>query len=156
VVRRRPIRTIVVLLCRIGAQPCALPLTHVVETMRPLPIRPVPGMPPFLAGLALVRGAPLPVVDAGALIGPGGTPAARFVTLQVGSRQVVLAVQEVIGIRAVPADPFHALPPLLGGAQSEIVAAIGALDAEFLWLLDAARLVPAELWQAAELHEATA
>jgi purine-binding chemotaxis protein CheW len=154
--RRPPIRTIVVLLCRIGDQPCALPLTHVVETMRPLPVRPVPGMSPFIAGLALVRGVPLPVVDAGALIGQLGTPASRFVTLQVGSRQVVLAVQEVTGIRAMAADPFHGLPPLLGGAQSEIVAAVRALDAEFLWLLDAARLVPAEARQATEPQEATA
>jgi purine-binding chemotaxis protein CheW len=113
-------------------------------------------MPAFLAGLALVRGIPLPVVDAATLIGQAGAPATRFVTLQVGARQVVLAVQEAIGIRAMPADPFHALPPLLGGAQSDIVAAVGALDTEFLWLLDAARLVPAELWRATELHEATA
>jgi purine-binding chemotaxis protein CheW len=146
----------VVLLCRIGNQACALPLSHVVETMRPLPVRSLPGMPAFIAGLSMVRGAPLPVVDAAALLGQRGMPPSRFVTLQVGSRQVVLAVPEVIGIRALAADPFHGLPPLLGGAQADIVAAIGALDTEFLWLLDAARLVPAAIWQAAELHEATA
>jgi len=145
------------MLCRIGDQLCALPLSHVVETMRPLPVRPLPGMPPFIAGLSLVRGAPLPVVDGAMLIGQRGAAAAsRFVTLQVGSRQVVLAVQEVIDIRALAADPFQAMPPLLGGAQTDIVARIGALDAEFLWLLDAARMVPAELGAVSEMHEATA
>jgi purine-binding chemotaxis protein CheW len=113
-------------------------------------------MPTFISGLSLVRGAPLPVVNAAALTGQAAGPPTRFVTLQVGSRQVVLAVQEVVGIRAMPADPLHSMPPLLGGAQNEVVAAIGALDAEFLWLLDAARMVPAESWQAGERHEATA
>ncbi|HEY7991202.1 MAG TPA: chemotaxis protein CheW [Stellaceae bacterium] len=145
------------MLCRVGNQLCALPLIHVVETMRPLPVRPMPGMPPFIAGLSLIRGNPLPVVDGAALIGqPGVAPAARFITLQVGARQVVLAVQDVVDIRALAADPFQAMPPLLGGAQTDVVSAIGALDAEFLWLLDAARMVPAELGAAGELHEATA
>src|SRR5579862_8381061 len=100
------------MLCRIGNQLCALPLSHVVETMRPMPVRPVPGMPSFISGLSLVRGTPLPVVNAAALIGQGGEPATRFITLQVGARQVVLAVQEVIGIRAMEADPLHGMPPL--------------------------------------------
>lgn len=113
-------------------------------------------MPPFIAGLALVRGQPLPVVDAAALIGEAAAPPARFVTLQIGTRQVVLAVQEVIDIRALPAGPLHAMPPLLTGAASEVVSAIGALDSEFLWLLDAARLVPPELRHAGTLEEATA
>jgi purine-binding chemotaxis protein CheW len=144
------------MLCRIGDQLCALPLTNVVETMRPLPVRRLPGMPAFISGLSLVRGMPLPVVNAAALIGQGGTPPSRFVTLQVGARQVVLAVQEVVGIRAMAADPLQAMPPLLGGTLSDIVSAIGALDTEFLWLLDAARLVPADIWQAAEPQQATA
>lgn len=143
------------MLCRIGNQLCALPLSNVVETMRPLPVRPLPGMPAFISGLSLVRGLPLPVVNAAALIGQGGEAAARFVTLQVGARQVVLAVQEVVGIRAMAADPLHDMPPLLGGAPTDIVSAIGSLDTEFLWLLDAARMVPADLG-ASELYEATA
>jgi purine-binding chemotaxis protein CheW len=144
------------MLCRIGDQLCAVPLTHVVETMRPMPVRPMPGMPGFISGLSLVRGVPLPVVNAAALVGQDGTPASRFVTLQVGARQVVLAVQDVIEIRAMPADPLHAMPPLLSGANADIVSSIGALDSEFLWLLDAAKMVPADSWQATELHEATA
>lgn len=146
----------VVLLCRIGTRLCALPLRHVVETMRPLPVRPLPGMPDFIAGLALVRGRPLPVVDAAALIGETAAAPARFVTLQVEARQVVLAVQDVIDIRALPAAPLHAMPPLLSGAAAGTVSAIGANDSEFLWLLDAARLVPPELRHADTREEAPA
>lgn len=133
-----------------------MPLSHVVETMRPLPVRPMPGMPSFIAGLSLVRGRPLPVVDAAALIGEPATPPARFITLQVETRQVVLAVQEVIDIRSLPAGPLHAMPPLLSGAAGDIVSAIGARDSEFLWLLDSARLVPPELRHAVAREEAPA
>jgi purine-binding chemotaxis protein CheW len=143
-------RTIVVLLCRVDKHHCALPLTHVVETMEPLPVRSLPGMPGFISGLSLVRGKPLPVVDAATLMGEANhLPPGRFVTLQVADREVVLAVEEVIGIRAMPADPFDAMPPLLGAAQNDVVVAIGALDSAFLWLLDAARIVPEAVWQAA-------
>lgn len=144
------------MLCRIGKQLCAVPLTHVVETMRPLPVRPMPGRPAFMAGLSLVRGAPLPVVNGATLIGESAGTPSRFVTLQVGSRQVVLAVQDVVGIRAMDADLLHGLPPLLAGAQDDTVTTIGALDSEFLWLLDASKLVPANLSMASELYEATA
>lgn len=144
------------MLSRIGNQLCALPLSHVVETMRPLPVRPMPGMPDFIAGLSLVRGTPLPVVDAAVLTGQTAGPASRFITLQVGARQVVMAVQEVVGIRAMGAEPLHDMPPLLGRAHRDVVAAIGTLDSEFLWLLDAARIVPADVWRASELQEATA
>jgi purine-binding chemotaxis protein CheW len=149
-------RSIVVLLCRIGQQLCALPLSHVVETMRPRPVQPVPGLSRFVLGLAPVRGRPLPVVDCAALLGRAGGAAGRFVTVQVEARHIVLAVQEVVDIRAMPADFLEDLPPLAKGAGSEVIAAIGALDREFLWLLDAARLVPAELRQAGALAEATA
>ena len=150
------IRTIVVMLCRLGRQLCALPLTHVVETMRPLPIRVMPGRPVFMSGLSLVRGAPLPIVNGAVLIGEPATPPGRFVTLQVGARQIVLAVQEVVGIAALAADLLEHSPPILARIQVETVATITALDSEFLWLFDAARIVPAEVAQADELARATA
>ncbi len=116
----------------------------------------MPGRPAFMAGLSLVRGAPLPVVNGASLIGEPAGPPSRFITLQVRSRQVVLAVQAVIGIRAMDADLLHGLPPLLAGAQDDTVTTIGALDSEFLWLLDAAKIVPADLATVDALDEATA
>ena len=44
----------------------ALPLEHVVETMRPLPVEPLGDAPRFILGLSIVRGEPIPVVDVGA------------------------------------------------------------------------------------------
>ena len=109
-----------------------------------------------MAGLSLVRGAPLPVVNGATLIGETAGPPSRFITLQVGSRLVVLATQDMVGIRAMDADLLHGLPPLLAGAQDDAVTTVGALDSELLWLLDAAKIVPSDLTTVGALDEVTA
>jgi purine-binding chemotaxis protein CheW len=149
------------LICRVEARLCALPLSHVKETLRPLPVQPVAGAPPFVQGLAVIRGAPVPVVDAARLLGPALTGAgpgqdaaaapdakaapgsARFVTVAAGDRDVALAVSGVLGVRTVPAASLQALPPLLHeAAAAEAVAAIGRLDEQLLLVLRAGRLLP--------------
>jgi purine-binding chemotaxis protein CheW len=62
------------LLCRIGSSIGALALKDVRETMRPLPIEPLAGTPPFVLGLAIVRGFPTPVIDAARLLSPSALP----------------------------------------------------------------------------------
>ena len=51
-----------------GALDCGIPLSHVAEIMRPLPIEPIAGMPHFVRGIALIRGAPTPVVNLMAIL----------------------------------------------------------------------------------------
>src|ERR1700733_14675484 len=96
------------LLFRVRARLCALPLAHVVETMRPLPVEAMAGAPRCVRGLAIIRGAPIPVVDVAELLGEGsvqtdtGTrsqPAARFVAVKVADRGIALAVDGVLGVR---------------------------------------------------------
>jgi purine-binding chemotaxis protein CheW len=132
------------LICRVRKRLCALPLEHVIETLRPLPIEPVAGAPSIVLGLAVIRGIPLPVVDAGRLFGEEESQPERFVTLVVGARRIALAVDSVLGVRAVMQDSLHALPPLLREADDGVVTAIGLLDAELLLVLRTARLLPEE------------
>jgi purine-binding chemotaxis protein CheW len=136
-----------VLVCRVGGRFCALPLAHVVETMRPLLIEPLSAMPRFVSGLSIIRGLPVPVVDAGVLLGTTDCPApTRFVTLAIEGRHVALAVEAVIGIRQLPAASLGELPPLLREASAEAIAAVGALDASLLVVLRAAHIVPDAVW----------
>jgi purine-binding chemotaxis protein CheW len=133
------------LVCRARARRCALPLEHVVEVMRPLPVQPVASSPDFVLGLAVIRGAPLPVVDLGSLWGGGrAAPAGRFVTMRAGHGRVALAVESVEGVIDLP-EGLRGLPRLLGDAAGELVRALGVRDAELLLVLEAARLVPTEL-----------
>jgi purine-binding chemotaxis protein CheW len=133
------------LLCRAGTHLCAIPLEHVIEVMRVLPIAAVAGTPPYVRGLCIIRGAPVPVIDTGLLVGDQATPPERLVTIKTGNRAIALAAQTVLGIWAVDAGMFNALPPLLRDAASETIAAIGTRDAELLFFLRTTLVVPPEL-----------
>jgi purine-binding chemotaxis protein CheW len=132
-----------VLLVRAAARTCALALGSVVETMRPLPIEALAGAPPAVLGLALIRGAPLPVVALGALLGGAGGAVGRFVVIRAGERRVALAVEAVLATTILDGGLLAALPPLLREAQGELVGALGRLDRELLLVLEAARIVEA-------------
>jgi len=150
------------LLCRVGSRIAALDIRDVLETMRPLPIEPLTGAPPFVLGLAVVRGFPIPVVNADRLLGPSGSsslisvPYARFVLLKLGVRSAALAVDAVLEIRALPAEMLANIPPLLQEAGTGLVALIGTLDAQLLLVLQAARLVPDSAWNAIESSKKSA
>jgi purine-binding chemotaxis protein CheW len=152
------------LLCRVGSRIAALDVRDVWETMRPLPIEPLTGAPAFILGLAIVRGFPIPVVDADRLLGSSASSStssispspARFVSLKLGVRGAALAVDAVLEIRALPAGMLANIPPLLGEAGADLVSVIGALDATLLLVLEAARLVPDSVWNAIEFSKGSA
>ncbi|HEX4339663.1 MAG TPA: chemotaxis protein CheW [Polyangiaceae bacterium] len=132
-----------VLICRAGARTCALPLTHVVETMRPLAIEPFAGAPTFVAGLSRIRGEHVPVIDLGRLLGAKDeTEPTRFVLLRVGSRTIAIRVDAVIGVGSLPESTSREVPRLLAGADETAVATLAARDAELMLVLDSARLLP--------------
>jgi purine-binding chemotaxis protein CheW len=136
-------------LCRVGSRFCALPIEHVAETMRPLPLEPLAEMPAFVLGLSIIRGNATPVVHAGRLLGAGeAEPPTRFLTLRVGERPVALAVDAVVGVRDLSTRFLEGLPPLLHEAGAEVVSAIGTLDSELLLLLRSARVIPESVWTA--------
>jgi purine-binding chemotaxis protein CheW len=138
------------LVCQVATRLCALPLDAVVETMRPLPVEPIAGAPDFVIGLAIIRGAPVPVVDAARLLGAASVRPRRFVVLRMAARSIALAVDGVIGLRRLAADQLSELAPLAGAMAGEVVAAIGELDGRLLMLLEASRLVPDSVFELAE------
>jgi purine-binding chemotaxis protein CheW len=134
------------LLCRVRDVFCAIPLEHVEETMRPLPVEPIAGVPAFVRGLAVVRGVPTPVVDAASLLSGVASHPTRFVTVKTGTRRVVLAVDAVVGIIEIPPDAVDVLPPLFQSNGLDAISAIGVLDADLLLVLRSTRLVPDDVW----------
>jgi purine-binding chemotaxis protein CheW len=139
--------SVVCVVCRAGTVVCALPVEHVSEMMRPLPVEALAGMPSFVSGVALVRGVPTPVVESTRMLGLAGPPqTTRFVALRIGARQAVMAVDAVLGVSTLSRESLGELPPLLRGASSEVVDGIGRLDAGLLVLLSSAKIVPAAVW----------
>ncbi|HEY6328675.1 MAG TPA: chemotaxis protein CheW [Blastocatellia bacterium] len=146
------------LVIKSGARTCALPLKHVIETMRPLPVEPIDGTPSFVRGVSIIRGTPTPVVDLDSVLGTAATNATRFVTLCLGNgsaekqpaklRQVALSVSDVIGVRNLTDLEMPDLPPLLSTAANGAVERIGTLDSGFLVLLRASWELPDEIFRA--------
>jgi len=116
------------LACRSATHICALPVAAIVETMRPLPFEPFPKAPPFVSGIAIIRGIPTPVVDMRALMGE--PPSAdhnreatgRFVTVKINARTVALAFDAVQGIHTLDASRVIGLPPLLQNVVGEMIS----------------------------------
>ena len=106
-----------------------------------LPVEPLADAPAFMQGLAVIRGAPVAVVDLGRLLGQAKTAPARIVTARVGGRILGLSVTNVLGVRRADEVGPHAAVPLLREAAREAVSTIGALDSEALLFLDGLRVV---------------
>lgn len=146
------------LVCRVGAKLCGLPLSAVIETCRPMLTEPLAGTPPFVLGLALLRARPTLVLDAHRLLDSGsGTPPTRYVSLRVAdtTRVIALAVDAVAGVREVLESELEALPDLLS-QDDDARSALGSLDQKLLVLLESARLVPDALWQRVEQERESA
>jgi len=140
------------LLTRLGEMACAFPIAQVIETMRPLPVEPLgtlaDGALAAITGMAMIRGEPVPVVDARRLLGIAAGRDARFVIVRVADRRFAVVVDDVLDVRDIANDVLVGLPPLLRDASRDSVSAIGARDAGLLIVLDAARLLPEASWQA--------
>jgi len=146
------------LLVRVRGSLCALPLAHVHEVSRVLPMRPVPGAPAFMSGVTVLRGHAVPVIDSAAILGhadakadadagrPNARSASRLVTVKLAGRRVALAVDETVGVRDLPADTRVDLPPLLRDVPAHVVSELRLLDGELLLVLGTMRLVPDDLW----------
>lgn len=118
--------------------------------MRPLAVETIAGVPAFIRGLAVVRGVPIPVVDAASLLGGDDSHTTRFVTVKTGSRRVALAVDAVVGVVEIPPSSLEALPLLFQDASLDVISAVGTMDAALLLVLRSTRLVPEEFWPALE------
>src|SRR4029453_17905986 len=88
------------LVFRAGSLLCALRLDEVVETMRPLPTRPLAGTPPYVRGIAIMRGVPPPVLDVARLLAGEDAGTERFVAVRTEHGPVAFATGPVLGVRA--------------------------------------------------------
>lgn len=142
------------LLVREGSLTCALPLANVRETMRPLGVQAIDGMPLYVQGVSIIRGQALPVVRLGSLLKRDElSPPQRWVLLYMERRHVALAVEMVLGVVRLDVAIAPTAPPLLQEAQPELIAGIGTLDRELLLVLRSSLILPADVWAAVAAHK---
>ena len=135
---------------------CAMATRDIVEVMRPLPVTPMPGVPAFVRGVAVIRGQSVPVVDLGMLLGAAAPAVAgRWVVLRLEERRVVLAVDAVWGVVLLDRSVLAAAPPLLRDARAELIATMGVMDQQLYLTLNSGRILADEVWSALTPQEAS-
>lgn len=131
-------------LFRLGQQDFAVPLEHVLEISRPLPITPVPNTPDWLLGVANVRGDIISMVDLTTFFGLGSpeqSSRGRLIVARAADLVVGLIVAEVAGIRPVPRAATTLPSALLEGRVATYLQGVAPLGERLISLLDLERLL---------------
>ena len=132
------------LLFGVGERVCALPVAQVCEVMRALPVDSIADVP-GVCGLAVIRGAATPVVAPGSLFGDPDPRLTRFIVVRAGGRAAALAVDSVLGVFELECEAD--LPRLTEHAAAGRLEAIAVRDADFVYVLNSASIVPEEAWK---------
>jgi purine-binding chemotaxis protein CheW len=147
------------LLCQVDASYLAIPIAHVIEVTRPLPITRLPDAPSWVAGVSVLRGIATPVVDTRKLFSRAAVsgehdpavpandasnppPAPRWVALRIDDRRVALAVDAVLRAHTLAPESNREVPPLLAAARA--ITALGTLDSKLLMVLEGAQLLASD------------
>jgi chemotaxis signal transduction protein len=117
-----------------------------VERITPLvSLAPLPGAPPYVAGLMNLAGESLPVADLTALItGKPSRPwnSTRIVVAAPGQGRKAGFLAERL-LKAVHLDPAAIAPP--GAPAAPYLRGVATLEGELIEIIDLARTVPPEL-----------
>jgi len=128
---------------RIDQQHYALPLDHVIRTVRMVAVTPVPDMPHSMLGLISMAGQMLPVIDLGRLLGQAGNnPELQDILLivQIQDQTVAVIVDEVLNIKEFSSKQIQSPPAAL--SQSCFLLAAIQHEETFILILDASRMLP--------------
>jgi len=124
--------------CVIGGGAFAFPLAAVTEVVPYAPPRRLPGQP-VEAGVTMLRGEPLPSLDAAARMGMEvDDTAGRMVVLATRDGPCAVVVSETGEIAEV--DAGRLTPPPAGAGASEYVIALVEIAGELVAVLDPERL----------------
>ncbi len=105
----------------------AIDVAQLREVVRYQPATPLPGSPASIEGVIELRGALVPVVDLGRLLGGQGLragPRSRIAVAEVGGMVLGLAVDAAIGIVAAPRGALGDPPPLAVGRDGAATRAV--------------------------------
>jgi purine-binding chemotaxis protein CheW len=121
---------------------CALPLTQVIEVLRPFEVGANAGTMRGERGSVTVRGQSVPVVDLGTVLGGAETEMrARLVHVRMkGAREAVLAVDRVLGVQRFEPEHLRRMP--VAGVSREA----SVLERDIASLLEMGGLVSDEDW----------
>lgn len=89
------------LVVRLGSERYGIPVAAIDRIHFPCPVTPLPGVPPFIAGVICLVGEALTLVDLAVLLHavPGDASSARILVVRVAAERMALRVDGIEGIR---------------------------------------------------------
>ncbi len=123
---------------RVAATRFAVRLDALVTLVRLPRLTPLPGAPPWIAGLAALRGRARCVVDLGLALGMARSEAALALLVSQGGGLTAFAVDELVALRPIRAAELAPPPSPLGPAAAPFVAGVTADGTTLLELGDLA------------------
>jgi purine-binding chemotaxis protein CheW len=113
------------LVVSVGQARYALPLARLAGVVTLPRLTPLPGAPPFIAGLAHVQGRTLTVVSLGVLLGHPPQPTRLGALVDVGGESFALGVAAVEGVRSMWSAGEDAVPAGVGPGARRVIQAVG-------------------------------
>ena len=115
-----------ILLFRTGDRLMGLPLSQVQEVLPAFTCKEAPGMPELFAGLIMLRGEVLPVIDSGRIAGPGRSVMHahhQFIIARGQQHSTALLVEEVVEL-IESSDPELLRPEFLSEDSANVLSII--------------------------------
>lgn len=147
------------LVFRVGAEEFGFELDVVQEVVRARSLAASPGSPEFVAGVIELRGVLVPVVDLRRRFGLPRTAAdaeARLIVTKLGAERIVVAVDSVVEVLAIPETSLAPPPQYFEGLAAEYLLGIARHDERLILVIDPAHLLTSEERIALERAEWTA
>lgn len=132
---------------RVAAADYIIPAAEVLRMESFEGATPVPGGPPYLAGIVQVRGRFVPVIDLRARFGlPAAplTPDSRIVVGQSGDRPVALLVDSAREVLRLSPEQLKPPPPMVVEQCAGYVSAVARVGERLVMLIDFRRVIGEE------------
>lgn len=132
---------------RVGTAEYAVPAAQVLHLESFETATPIPGTPPYVAGLVQVRGRLIPVIDLRVRFGLPTVPNTldhRIVIVQSGTRVTGLLVDSARDVVKLDDATFSRPPEMLDGSGG-FVKAVAAVAKRLFLLVDVPRVIGEEL-----------
>jgi len=122
----------------VGRQKYAIDLMRVEEVLHSPELTPIPGAPPFAAGVIRVRGAIVPVVDLRELLSVEALPRPRpkYVLCRIGTRRLGMMVDAISEVMRVRRSELTPLPALVSPGENPYLIGLAGLPDRPALLLD--------------------
>ncbi len=133
---------------RVGEADYVVPAAGVLHLESFTSATPVPGAPPYVAGLVQVRGRLVPVVDLRARFGLppiAHTIDHRVVVIQVGPRVAGLLVDSAREVLRIEPEAFEKPPEIIEHQAAGFVRAVATVAKRLFLVVDVPRVIGEEL-----------